>query len=509
VTNFPSSQAVTGAVSVTNQPTNYAIETGGNLATVANAQGASGTSIPQPTGGSGVLGWLSGIYKAVTGTVAVSSTQLPAALSNGNLKTTGYDSLGNALNYNTPHDLVSTVDKAIFTGSQTLVGSAGAGSATGIIDTSNYGSFYLSVSNNGGSSGNFICAQSADGSTGWTPMSGFPSDVANNGATSNRAIASNAINSYNYNTSARYVSCYVSTSSGGAMTFTGSLNQIKFPQGTNTTTIAGGSAEGAAYTQGSSGYLVAGCVYRGNNLSSSSLTAASAVNSVATCSGSGALVVTPYAAPENTTRYNAPSGGLAAANAALAVAYGSTTSTTTTLFPIPPSGPAAAGNATLTAAITSTGQTSISVSTSTGFPASGNYIILIGSEWMLVTGGQGTTTWTVTRGVNNSAPQSSVASGTNVYYSIYRNYVDGCTIQTNSAWALSASSPLGEIAIADTVNGTSAPLWRGTLPAGANNYSVKFEPALRAAPYALVAYGVDKAGTAGSIYMNCQGHVSQ
>jgi hypothetical protein len=45
--------------------TNYAQETGGNLATVATAQGVSGTGITQPTGGSGILGWLSGIYNAV------------------------------------------------------------------------------------------------------------------------------------------------------------------------------------------------------------------------------------------------------------------------------------------------------------------------------------------------------------------------------------------------------------------------------------------------------------
>lgn len=47
---------------------NLAQETGGNLATVATAQGASGTGITQPTGGSGLLGWLSGIYRAVIGT---------------------------------------------------------------------------------------------------------------------------------------------------------------------------------------------------------------------------------------------------------------------------------------------------------------------------------------------------------------------------------------------------------------------------------------------------------
>lgn len=58
---------------------------------------------------------------------------------------------------------------------------------------------------------------------------------------------------------------------------------------------------------------------------------------------------------------------------------------------------------TLSAAITTTGATSISVTSATGFPGSGNYTIQIDSEVLLVTGGQGTTTWTVTRGYNGSA----------------------------------------------------------------------------------------------------------
>lgn len=43
-----------------------------NTTTIANAQGVSGTGIAFPTGGSGILGWLSGIYKAITGTVTIS-----------------------------------------------------------------------------------------------------------------------------------------------------------------------------------------------------------------------------------------------------------------------------------------------------------------------------------------------------------------------------------------------------------------------------------------------------
>lgn len=57
---------------------------------------------------------------------------------------------------------------------------------------------------------------------------------------------------------------------------------------------------------------------------------------------------------------------------------------------------------TLSAAITTTGQTSITVTSATGFPGSGNYSIQIDNEVLLVTAGQGTTTWTVSRGTNGS-----------------------------------------------------------------------------------------------------------
>lgn len=61
-----------------------------------------------------------------------------------------------------------------------------------------------------------------------------------------------------------------------------------------------------------------------------------------------------------------------------------------------------APSTTLSAAITTTTGTSISVTSASGFPGSGNYDIMIDSECMTVTAGQGTTTWTVTRNVNGS-----------------------------------------------------------------------------------------------------------
>lgn len=63
---------------------------------------------------------------------------------------------------------------------------------------------------------------------------------------------------------------------------------------------------------------------------------------------------------------------------------------------------------TLSSAIT-LGGTTLAVASSTGFPASGNYTIQVESEQMLVTAGQGTNSWTVTRaqGGTSAAAHSS------------------------------------------------------------------------------------------------------
>lgn len=79
---------------------------------------------------------------------------------------------------------------------------------------------------------------------------------------------------------------------------------------------------------------------------------------------------------------------------------------------------------TLAAAITSVGATSISVSSAVGFPPDppagsaipAQFRITIDSEDMLVTGGNGTTTWTVTRGYNGTTPATHLVSATVVGY---------------------------------------------------------------------------------------------
>jgi Tfp pilus assembly protein PilX len=71
-------------------------------------------------------------------------------------------------------------------------------------------------------------------------------------------------------------------------------------------------------------------------------------------------------------------------------------------------------NTTESGALTAT-QTTITVASASGFPTTGTFRIRVDDENMTVTGGQGTTTWTVTRGVNGTTAATH-ASGTSVYW---------------------------------------------------------------------------------------------
>jgi predicted CXXCH cytochrome family protein len=60
----------------------------------------------------------------------------------------------------------------------------------------------------------------------------------------------------------------------------------------------------------------------------------------------------------------------------------------------------------------SAGATSVTVASAVGFPSSGQFAVRVDRELLLVTGGQGTRTWTVTRGYSGS---TAVAHGTTAY----------------------------------------------------------------------------------------------
>jgi len=61
---------------------------------------------------------------------------------------------------------------------------------------------------------------------------------------------------------------------------------------------------------------------------------------------------------------------------------------------------------------TTIGQTSITVASAAGFPASGTYYVRIDNEVLQVTGGQGTTTWTVARGQLGTAAATHLSGAT-------------------------------------------------------------------------------------------------
>jgi len=71
-------------------------------------------------------------------------------------------------------------------------------------------------------------------------------------------------------------------------------------------------------------------------------------------------------------------------------------------------------NTTLSGAMTAT-QTTITVASASGFPTNGAFRIRVDDEDMTVTGGQGTTTWTVARGVSGTTAATH-ASGASVYW---------------------------------------------------------------------------------------------
>jgi hypothetical protein len=128
--------------------------------------------------------------------------------------------------------------------------------------------------------------------------------------------------------------------------------------------------------------------------------------------------------------------------------------------PQPTNPDTALANTTLASTIT-TSQTSITLTSATGFPSSGNYTLWVGAEQMTVTAGQGTTSLTVTRGVNGSTALAS-ASGTAV-----TNTPILATL-TCSASAFAAAASAGVLTVNAITNGT------GTTVAGAGSIAAWF-----------------------------------
>lgn len=83
-------------------PPNAALENEGNLSVVAAAQGLAGTGLNPPTGGSGILGWLSGAYATLVPLLAaaqsiVNRLAAPFAVTQSGLWNVSLDAGGNAI----------------------------------------------------------------------------------------------------------------------------------------------------------------------------------------------------------------------------------------------------------------------------------------------------------------------------------------------------------------------------------------------------------------------------
>ena len=70
----------------------------------------------------------------------------------------------------------------------------------------------------------------------------------------------------------------------------------------------------------------------------------------------------------------------------------------------------------LAAAVTSATATALTVDSASGFPTRGSYRLRVASELMEVTAGQGTTAWTVTRGVDGTTAATAYATGQTVQH---------------------------------------------------------------------------------------------
>jgi hypothetical protein len=148
-----------------------------------------------------------------------------------------------------------------------------------------------------------------------------------------------------------------------------------------------------------------------------------------------------------------------------------------------PNGPLAnpgGTNTTVAASITSSA-TSMTVASATGFPNSGNYYIAVDTgsnfEIMEVTGGQGTTTWTVSRGVSGPAPAGVAHSSSVAVYLMpvgdvaaiaNTATVSAHTAQTGSANHSGTNPPLLKLQSGDGVSVSAGQIIRTTSGTGPN-----------------------------------------
>lgn len=145
----------------------------------------------------------------------------------------------------------------------------------------------------------------------------------------------------------------------------------------------------------------------------------------------------------------------------------------------PLSGPTAGTNTTTLGTLTNSA-TSMTVASHTGFPSSGNYYVAVDTganfEVMEVTGGQGTTTWTVARGVSGFQVGVAHSSGVAVYLLpvgdvaaiSHSAVISGHTAQAGSANHSGTTPPVMKLQAGDGASVSAGMIVRTAGGTGAN-----------------------------------------
>jgi hypothetical protein len=118
-------------------------------------------------------------------------------------------------------------------------------------------------------------------------------------------------------------------------------------------------------------------------------------------------------------------------------------------------------------------QTTITVASAAGFPTSGSYYVRIDNEVLRVTGGQGTTTWTVSRGQLGTAAAAHAASATvtalaNDWYASFTGVAAGSQNLKVTYKGKNCANTTGTTctAIASNLPGQTVKVCNWTLPGG-------------------------------------------
>jgi hypothetical protein len=97
--------------------------------------------------------------------------------------------------------------------------------------------------------------------------------------------------------------------------------------------------------------------------------------------------------------------------------------------------------------------TTLNVASDSGFPGSGQYSVQVDTEVMTVTGGQGTTAWTVTRGANGSNSGSGIST-ISIGDKVTAGNLPGTTTVTGASMYVHASFTGLALSNGDSIQGT-------------------------------------------------------